>query len=95
MEDLKVANRLGYFSAVRRAVLVEIGGYNPKMKFGWEDWDLWFDLFKRGKSFAILQEVLVLYRVKEKSMIHEANAHSEELVVQMHKNHPEIFGQKK
>lgn len=91
MEDLKVANRIGYFSAVRRSTLVEVGGYSPKMKFGWEDWHLWFNLFSRGYSIAVLQEILVLYRVKEKSMIHEANAHSEELMNQIHKDFPEIF----
>lgn len=91
MEDLKKANRLGYFSAVRRSALLECGGYNPKMKWGYEDYDLWFDLFKRGKSIAVLQEVLVMYRVKERSMIHEANEHAEELLAQIKKNHKEIF----
>lgn len=91
MQHLKEANRLGYFCAVRRSALHEVGGYNPKMKWGYEDWDLWFDLFKRGKSIAIIQEVLVLYRVKEKSMITEANAHSEELWAQLKKNHPDLW----
>lgn len=91
MEDLKTANRLGYFSAIRRQALLEVGGYNPRMKYGYEDYDLWFDLFKRGKSFSLLQEVLVLYRVKERSMIHDAQAHHTELMDQIKKNHPEIW----
>ena len=90
MQDLMVANRIGYFSAIRRSALVEVGGYNPKMKYGWEDHDLWFDLFKRNYSIAIIQEVLVLYRVKEKSMIHDANAHAEELWKQIKLNHPDL-----
>lgn len=91
MEDLKQANRLGYFCAIRRSALLEIGGYNPKMKWGYEDYDLWFDLFKRGKTVAILQDILVMYRVKEKSMIHEANQHADELLAQIRKNHPTLF----
>lgn len=91
MEALKQANRIGYFSCVRRSAIAEVGGFNPKMRFGWEDYDLWFDMFKRGKSIAIIQEVLVLYRTKERSMIHEANEHQEELWAQIHKNHPEIW----
>ncbi len=91
MEDLKVGNRLGYFSAIRRSALVDVGGYNPKMKWGWEDWDLWFDLFKRGKTICVLQDILVKYRVKEKSMIHEANAHGDELMEQIKRNHPSLF----
>ncbi len=91
LDDLKVANRLGYFSAVKRSALLECGGYNPRMKWGWEDWDLWFDLFKRGKSICVLQDILVRYRVKERSMIHTANEHGEELMAQIRKNHPTIF----
>jgi glycosyltransferase involved in cell wall biosynthesis len=91
MEDLKVANRIGYFSAVRRSVLLEVGGYNPKMKWGFEDYDLSFDLFKRGKTIAIIPEVLVMYRVKEASMITTANEHSEELMKQIKINHPNIW----
>ncbi len=91
LDDFKKDNRLGYFSAIRRSVLQEVGGYNPKMRWGWEDYDLWFDLIKRGKSFSILQEVLVLYRTKEKSMITEANQHADELWTQIKLNHPEIW----
>lgn len=91
IEDLKQANRLGYFSCVRRQALLECGGYNPKMKWGWEDYDLWFDLFKRGKSITVLKDVLVRYRVKEKSMIYEANQHGEELWKQILTNHPSLF----
>ena len=91
MDDLKAANRLGYFSCVRKSALLEVGGFNPKMKWGWEDWDLWFDLFKRGKTIAVVQEVLIKYRVKEKSMIYEANKHADELFQQIKKNHPTLF----
>ena len=91
MDELNVANRIGYFSTIRRAALLEIGGYSPRMKFGWEDWHLWFDLFRRGKTIAILQEVLVMYRVKEKSMIHEANAHAEELSAQIRKDFTHLW----
>ena len=91
MEDLKQANRLGYFCAIKRSVLLEIGGYNPKMRWGFEDYDLWFDILKRGKVVYVLQDVLVRYRVKEQSMIHEANAHRDELMAQIRANHPTLF----
>ena len=86
MDDLKVANRLGYFSPIRRSALLEIGGYSPRMKAGWEDWHLWFNLFTRGKTVAVIPEILVMYRVKEKSMITEANEHAEELWGQIHRD---------
>ncbi len=91
LDEFKQANRLGYFSAVRRSALVECGGYNPKMKWGYEDYDLWFDLFKRQKTIAVIQEPLVLYRIKDHSMIHEAQAHHDELIAQIKKNHPTLW----
>jgi glycosyltransferase involved in cell wall biosynthesis len=91
MDDLKLANRIGYFSPIRRSALLEIGGYSPRMKAGWEDWHLWFNLFTRNKTVAVLQDVLVMYRVKEKSMITEANEHAEELWGQIHRDFPYLF----
>lgn len=91
LKDFLSANRLGYFSAIRKDVLLEIGGYNPRMTFGYEDWDMWIDIFKRRKSLCILSDILVLYRTKESSMITVADEHREELLDQMKKNHPEII----
>lgn len=91
LEDFKIVNRIGYFSAIKKSVLLEVGGYNPKMIWGWEDWDIWLDIFKRGKTLCTLQDVLVLYRTKEQSMLSESNKHAEELQEQMRKNHPELY----
>ncbi len=91
MEDLKVGNRLGYFSCIRRQALLEVGGYSPRMTYGFEDFHLWFDLFRRGKSISIVKDILVMYRVKEKSMLTEANAHALELMSQIKKDFPNIF----
>src|SRR3990167_10239732 len=33
-------NRIGYFSAIKKEALLEVGGYNPKMIWGYEDYDL-------------------------------------------------------
>lgn len=92
LEDFKIGNHIGYFSAVKRSVLLEVGGYNPKMVWGYEDYDLWFDLLKRGKTIVTIPEHLVMYRTKERSMIHVANEHKAELMSQIFKNHPEVWG---
>lgn len=91
IEELKQANRLPYFCAIKRSKLLEIGGYSPRMKWGWEDWDLWFTLFSRNPTITFIAKVLVMYRVKDRSMIHEANEHGEELYAQMKKNNPHIW----
>lgn len=91
LEDFTQANRLGYFSAIKKEVLLEIGGYNPRMTYGWEDWFNWLDIFRRNHSLCILQDVLVLYRTKEHSMITVANKHAGELTDVMRAAFPDIY----
>lgn len=93
IEDLKQGNRLGYFSMVKREALLECGGYSPRMSWGYEDYHLWFDLFRRSKTIIVLQDILVMYRTKDKSMITESNLHKEELMAQIRKDFPYIFNQ--
>lgn len=91
LEDFKTANRLPYFCAIKREALLECGGYSPRMTWGWEDMALWIDLLSRGKTVAVLQDILVLYRTKETSMLTEANKHSTELWTQLAKDFPHLF----
>lgn len=79
-------NRIGYFSAIKKEALLEIGGYSPKMTWGWEDYALWIDLLSRGKKILTLKDILILYRTKTESMITEANKHSSELMSQIYKD---------
>lgn len=91
IEDFKQGNRVGYCSAIKRETLLEVGGYNPKMVWGAEDYDLWFDLLKRGKKITTIPEILWLYRTKHSSMWTETQKHQKEFMEQIYKNHPQIF----
>jgi len=88
LEDFKTANRIGYFSAIRKELLCAAGGYSPRMTYGYEDYHLWFDLLTRGAKLAVIPEILVKYRVKEKTMLKDAQAHHEELMAQIGKDFP-------
>src|SRR3990167_7020496 len=83
-------NRIGYFSAIKKEALLAVGGYSPKMTFGWEDLHLTINLLSRSKKIVTIPEVLILYRTKEHSMIHEANAHATELKNQIFKDFPSL-----
>ena len=85
-------NRIGYFSAIKKEALLKIGGYSPKMTWGWEDYHFWLNLTSVGKKIVTIPEVLILYRVKEHSMINEANAHATELWTQIYKDFPNLNG---
>lgn len=91
LEDFKTANRLPYFCAFKREALLEIGGYSPKMVFGYEDLHMHIDLLSRGKTIAVIPEILVLYRTKESSMLRDAQKHHTELMAQIAKDFPSIF----
>lgn len=90
VEHFKTGNRVGYCSAVKKDVLLEVGGYSPRMWVGYEDYHLWFDLLSRGKNIVTIPEVLWLYRTKEKSMITESIKHHEELMAQIAKDFPQL-----
>ena len=91
LKDFETGNYLPYFCAIKREKLLEIGGYSPKMIWGWEDLHLWINLLSRGAIVKTIPKVLVLYRTKEKSMWTDSKDHAEELQAQINKDFPTIF----
>lgn len=89
--DFLEANRIGYFSAIRKSKLLEIGGYSPKMVFGFEDYHMWINLLNRGAKLVTMKDVLVGYRTKENSMITTAMEHKDELMAQIKFDFPELY----
>ena len=83
-------NRIGYFSAIKKEALLEIGGYSSRMTWGWEDYHLTINLLSIGKKIITIPEVLIYYRTKDQSMITEANAHASELMTQIYKDFPRL-----
>lgn len=90
IEDFKTGNRIPYCSAIRKSLLLECGGYSPRMTFGYEDMHLWIDLLNRGAIIETIPEPLFFYRTKEKSMWHDAVAHHQELMAQIRKDFPYV-----
>ncbi len=91
IDDFRVANRIGYFSMIKRTALQEVGGYSPKMVEGYEDYHLWFDLLSRGKTIVTIPQSLVLYRTKEESMWRDAQKHHVKLMEQIYKDFPQVW----
>lgn len=93
IDDFRTANRIPYASAIKKECLLECGGYQPKMDTlgGWEDWSLWFDLLTRGKKIIGIQEPLLLYRTKQKSMWRESVKNSVALHAQLEKDFTNVW----
>lgn len=91
LKDFLSGNRIAYFSMMKKEALLEVGGYSPRMYWGWEDYHLWFNLLSRGKKLVTLREILVMYRTKQDSMWHESIKHDKELWQQIFKDFPQII----
>jgi len=90
LEDFIYGNRVGYCQAIKRSVLQEVGGYNPKMQEGYEDLALTVLLLSKGKKLVTIPEVLWLYRTKAESMYTKITPQiHEKLIQQINKDVPE------
>lgn len=92
LEKLKWSNMLSHCAVIRKSLLLEAGGYNTRMIHGYEDWDLWIDLAKRGARFKHIPETLFLYRGRPGTMLDDTvrNWHDWS-VSQIHRNHPDLY----
>lgn len=89
LEDFRTGNRIGYCAAIRKSALLEIGGYDPQMIWGYEDLSLTCQLLARGKKLVTIPEVLWLYRTKSESMWTKALEHHQDLLDIINKKVPE------
>lgn len=90
-DDFKEGNRLAYCALIKKSVLLETGGYSPRMDTlgGWEDLHLWYDLMRRGKKIVTSQIPLMWYRTKETSMWTKTKGKEKQLWEQIVKDFPE------
>ena len=91
MDELSFGNPLGNSSLFRRDVWLAVGGYNPNMRGGYEDWDFWIAAAELGASARRIREPLFGYRVKASSMILDALAMDAQLRQRIARNHPGLI----
>lgn len=73
------------------AIFVEVAGSSKVL--GYEDWNMWIDILKRGWTVAVVNEPLFHYRVKPVSMITQATKKHAGLVRLIHLLHPDLWKQ--
>ena len=92
-ETLLRSNHLSYCSLYRRELWEEVGGYNPNMIWGYEDWDFWISCGERGYIARRLPQALFRYRVRSESMYTQALGRHRELMARIILNHPTLYSQ--
>ena len=91
LDDLAYRCQLSGPSLFRREVWLAVGGYNPNMRGGYEDWDFWMAAAERGFRGRRIAEPLFGYRIKPSSMIVDAIANDAALRRQLARNHPGLY----
>jgi hypothetical protein len=86
-------NHLNYCSLFRREAWERVGGYNPNMIWGYEDWDFWIGCGEAGFFARHVAQPLLHYRVKGESMFTRALTHDLELRAQIVLNHPRLYNE--
>lgn len=64
----------------RKSVWESVGGYDEKMRLGWEDWDFWLRVALRGWKFVHLDAIAFDYRVRKGSMLSGIRWHRQEML---------------
>lgn len=90
--DLMFENKLIATSLYRKKCWEEVGGYDETMKQGFEDWEFWLNVTKRGWQFQFVEEFLFYYRKSKKSMLVDTiNNHAEMNMEYIFRKHKEIY----
>ena len=94
MATLLAENQIIMTSLFRKVDFDRVGGFNLKMKEGFEDWDFWIAILKTGGKVERVEKAIFYYRllnVSRNSSISEEKEHR--LRYQMWQNHKELFSQ--
>ncbi|MDM8553171.1 glycosyltransferase [Desulfococcaceae bacterium HSG7] len=92
LEEMLIDNIIFCSSFFRRKDWEEIGGYDPEMKYGWEDYDFWLALIEKGLLVYKIPLVLFFYRTVAESMVRsKAKQQKIETFVKIYHKHPKLF----
>lgn len=90
--DIMFENKLMPSSIYRRKCWDDVGGYDETMIKGFEDWEFWLNITKRGWEFKFVEEFLFFYRKAKKSMLVDTiNNHAEANMEYIFRKHKELY----
>ncbi len=92
LAELIVHNHIFCSAFFRRADWLKVSGYNPNMRYGFEDWDLWLSIIELKREVFRIPELLFSYRMKSVS---RSALMTEDLIldmrVQVFNNHRQLY----
>lgn len=92
LEGLMGQNLLVCTSMFRRSDFEKTQGFNVNMKKGFEDWDFWLTLLKKGGKVHLIKEVLFFYRIRRSSRNASISLEEQSILrKQIYYNHIDLF----
>ena len=92
MSRMLVSNLIFCSAMFRKGDWERVGGFNPNMIYGWEDWDFWLSILELGKKVYRIPRLLFHYRTADTSMISGMSEGKQALMrLQICRNHPALF----
>ena len=92
VENMLLDNIIFCSAFFRKKDWGKVGGYDPEMIYGWEDYDFWLSLIARGVLVYKIPKVLFYYRTFEDSMVRSKTKDQKvEMFVKIFQKHQELF----
>lgn len=89
---LLYVNQLIATSLYRKSCWEAVGGYDESMKNGFEDWEFWLNITKKGRNYKVIPEFLFFYRKSKQSMlVNTISNHAESVKEYIFKKHNELY----
>lgn len=95
LQKLMLGNYIDACAAFRKEVWNVTGGYDERMRTGWEDWEFWLHAAFKGFRFLYQPQIRFDYRVHTDSMVHALNRDKlklDAILAYMEEKHPHHFG---
>lgn len=92
LKDFILINNGRAAAMFRKQSWESVGGFDEKMQGGYEDWEFWIAILKKGGTFYVINEVLSHYRIKKFSRDQKAlKNHDFELRQYIFLKHKEVY----
>ena len=92
LEEILKDNVIFCSALFRREDWESVGGYDPGMVYGWEDYDFWLSLIERGRKVHRLREHYFFYRVSPESMVRsKEKSQKVEMFKRIFQRHQKLF----
>ena len=76
----------------RRSDWEAVGGFDPAMVYGWEDYDFWLSLLEMNREVFQIKEILFYYRVAADSMVRaRPRQHKVESFSRIFRKHQDLY----